>query len=139
MRHDETDSYIAKQKLLRAGAILLIVSLFALFFRLNYLSSYYYNLADEAHSVGNLPEAAQLYSWTIRNHYPGNHYCHNAIQGTLAIADYYHEEEQFENEIQILLQLRASLYAIHSYYQPFEIHVQNINQRIETVKQEILS
>lgn len=100
--------------------------------RLYILSATYYQQAIIAAENEQMEEAVQLFTQSIRNYFPGNPYVSRSINEIQRIVDGYHEQGQIEKANQTVSDLTASLYAIRSFYQPFSIQLQELEQRLQS-------
>ncbi|MBN2330030.1 MAG: hypothetical protein JXR73_23015 [Candidatus Omnitrophica bacterium] len=99
--------------------------------RLTMLSAGHFQRAQTADQAGRMEEAVESYAWSIRNYYPGNPYCGRAIRGALHVIDECYKSEQVDRKQQALLELRAALLSIRSFYQPYRRELEQIDKQLQ--------
>jgi hypothetical protein len=109
------------------------ISVLVLIGRFAILSARHLQHAEWAEESGQFEEAIEAYTGSIRNYFPGNPYSARAIQGALRIIDRYHEQGKIEPRKSALLDLRASLLSIHSFYQPYGEEFRFIERELQVL------
>jgi len=117
---------------LGGGSVLIVVLI--LMGRLAVLSGQACRGAGEALLAGRVEEAFQAYLESIRHDFPGNPYSPKALRGALNIIDGYHEQGQAEKERHALEDLRAVLYSIRSFHQPYADFLRQTEQRLRSLE-----
>ncbi|MGI6458183.1 MAG: hypothetical protein ACOX5R_21550 [bacterium] len=117
-------------KILRKGLILLTIILFAVFLRLSYFSYYHYREAVIAQQKGDLLSALNSYSWSIRNYFPANPYAYRSVNNSISLMQDSLSAQQSENVQHGLHNLRAALYSIRTFYQPYSDSLRQIEEML---------
>lgn len=90
-----------------------------------------YDQAEMAFAAKNPQAAAHHYERAIRWYLPLSHHVIGAIQRLWTIGQQFEDQKQFESAQQIYLQLRSSLYAIHTIGSPFNGWIEKCNQKLQ--------
>lgn len=101
----------------------------ALVVRLTVLSASHLNDAERIQQSENREAFFDCLMWAIRNHYPGNPYSREAVVRALSSIREPVGEIQPTQRAQ-LLELRATLLSIRSFYQPFYSELNEVNERL---------
>jgi hypothetical protein len=97
-----------------AGVVLLLVVL-----KLAFEAEGHLRRAEKALSEGNREEALWDFQWALRSYVPGLPANRRALAGIEKLSGTWAAEGQTERAQEALRTLRATLYAIRSFYQPF--------------------
>ena len=115
------------------SAVITIFIVLALTMRLTILSARHFQQAELANQSGQLDEAIEFYTWSIRNYYPGNLYTTRSVQEAIRVIDQYDENSQIDKKKIALFNLQAALSSIRSFYQPYRDQLVIIQQQIDEI------
>ncbi len=130
------EEIISIQRLKRTAlysAVIIIFIVLALTTRLTVLSANHLQQAELARQSGQLDEAIEFYTWSIRNYFPCNTYTTRSVQGAIRVIDQYDENSQIDKKKIALLNLQAALSSIRSFYQPYSDQLVIIQQQIDDI------
>lgn len=127
-------SYPTRKQWVLTGFVFCLLGISVVTVRLTWLSSSYIQLAAIAQQQNKDEEMIQAYLGVLRNHFPGNPYSSNAILNILQQVDEWKRQNNNQEALKSLKNLRATLYGIESFYQPFSSQLNDIEEQIQTLE-----
>lgn len=107
------------RNLLIKSAIVAIIIIAAIFFKV-FISQYKeFKRAESAFSQQNYKDATVSYETTILFYTPNSPYIEKSIERMLFIASQYEQKNDIKMALDVYENLRSSLYAVRSFYQPY--------------------
>lgn len=127
-------SYPTLKQWILTGFVFCGICFVAVILRLTWLSSTHMQAAHTAiedHAEDKLIDACLA---AVRNHFPGNPYSKQAVTEILQKTNQWETQDRKDEALTALKNLRAALYGIESFYQPFAPQLNEIESQIESLE-----
>lgn len=112
------------------GAVLACLILILVVVKLAFEAERHMRRAEEALAEGDREEALWHFQWALRSYVPGLPANRRAVTQIENLAGAWASEDQPERAKETLRTLRATLYAVRSFYQPFPDVLRRTEERL---------
>ncbi len=117
----------------RTGLIVFVILTGMVWANTYYRGSYQYKLGEKAFKVGDYKDAIADYSTAVRMYTPFAGYVPASLERMWSIGEGYEKSGQYDWALIAYREVRSSIYAIRSFYTPYEEWIGRSDERIERV------
>ncbi len=115
------------------GLVIFVVLILMVWIRAYYSQHKFYGEGEKALREHNYKEAMTGFEWAIRMYTPFSATVEDSCEKLWLIAEEYEKRGRFDRALIAYRSLRSSIYAIRSFYSPYEEWISRTDARIEQI------